>query len=222
MDSIITHGLERGSGWSGADILGHSSGRQSLKGECSRRARTGRPVFHSMQESDGLAHCPGGRNRRRKRRVPPSGGKHHTPGSRTVGITVFGLSRWVYRLNRGGLEVVLGESGFRRAGSAGPWVGKPLCPAALRWKSGAAAAPCCGETLDAEFDASALVRTIALCKVGVRSQEDRVALRLDAPSFPLSVVAILRPNGVSHSGSGPKQKRRRPASPFSYGNCSLC
>ena len=53
----------------GADILGHSSGRQSLKGEFAYGASR-RPGFHSMQESG----CSWSRQELRNRRFSPSGG----------------------------------------------------------------------------------------------------------------------------------------------------
>ena len=48
---------------------------------------------------------------------------------------------------------------FVRPASAGQRLGKTRTPALLGWKSGAAAAPFCGETPGAEFDIPSLVRT---------------------------------------------------------------
>ena len=85
-------------------------------------------IGHSLPDAgdrlpDSLLPSP---RRRRNRRISPTGGKHHTPGSRTVGITFDGMAGWVCSLNRGGGEVILWEGGFRQAGGSESAVGKPL------------------------------------------------------------------------------------------------
>ena len=67
--------------------------------------------------------------------------------------------RWAYSPSRGGLEIVSGGCGLRRAVERSSVGVKDPDAAQLGWKSVVAAAPICGETLGAEFAIPALVRT---------------------------------------------------------------
>ena len=130
----------------GADILGHSSGRQSLKGEFAYGASR-RPVFIPCRR----VAAPGVvRSSEIAGFHPPV--DNDTWLTETTVIPIFGPRQRVYRLNRGGLEVVAWGSGFRQAGGCLPAVGKDPNTGAVGWKSVAAAAPFCGEPPTADFD----------------------------------------------------------------------
>ena len=64
----------------------------------------------------------------------------HTWLTETTVIPIFGPRQRVYRLNRGGLEVVAWGSGIRQAGGRGTAVGKDPNAAAVglekRWRGG--------------------------------------------------------------------------------------